>query len=206
MRFSQLLKQVLLVCVSLFALTGQAIADPWSDSERAYDAGNYEEAVKLIRPLAEQGKPSAQGLLGVMYKEGKGVPQDYKEAAKWYQLSAEQGNDRAQVNLGNLYYHGEGVQQNYKEAVKWYRLSAEQGNVGAQIYLSGMYASGQGVPQDFVLENMWMNIAAANATDSDTQEKIAEMRDSSSKSMTASQIAEAQELARKCTTNKFKGC
>jgi hypothetical protein len=34
------LKQMLLVCVCLFALTGQAIADSLSDAYDAYNAGN----------------------------------------------------------------------------------------------------------------------------------------------------------------------
>jgi ribosomal protein S6 len=52
---------------------------------------------------------------------------------------------------------------------------------------------------------MWANIAATNAPASELQEK-ASYRDSIAKNMTAQQIAEAQELARKCTANKFKGC
>jgi len=45
----------------------------------------------LFRLSAEQGYAPAQSYLGVMYKDGKGVPQEYKEAVKWYRLSAEQG-------------------------------------------------------------------------------------------------------------------
>lgn len=52
---NKLLKQMLLVCVCLFALTGQAIADALSDANRAYDAGNYAEAAKILMPLAKRG-------------------------------------------------------------------------------------------------------------------------------------------------------
>ncbi len=34
--------------------------------------------------LAEQGNPTAQYRLGVMYDSGYGVAQDYAEAMKWY--------------------------------------------------------------------------------------------------------------------------
>ena len=37
---------------------------------------------------AEQGNADAQDNLGVMYANGKGVPQDYKIAVKWFKLPA----------------------------------------------------------------------------------------------------------------------
>jgi hypothetical protein len=39
-KMNKSLKQMLLVCVCLFALTGQAIADSLSDAYDAYNAGN----------------------------------------------------------------------------------------------------------------------------------------------------------------------
>ena len=56
----------------------------------AYDAGDYETALKEWLPLAEQGDAYAQGSLGMMYANGEGVPQDYTEAKKWFGLAAEQ--------------------------------------------------------------------------------------------------------------------
>ena len=44
----------------------------------------------------------AQLNLGLMYAQGKGVPQDYKEAIKYFRLSAEQGNADAQMVLDAL--------------------------------------------------------------------------------------------------------
>jgi TPR repeat protein len=119
---NQSLKQVLLVCVCLFALNGQAIADSLSDATLAFKAKDYENAAKLIRPLAEQGNADAQSKLGWMYNFGQGVRQDYKEAEKLYRLAADQGDASAQFNLGEMYYYGLGVTKDYKEAVKWYRL------------------------------------------------------------------------------------
>lgn len=202
---NKLLKQMLLVCVCLFALAGQAIADSLSDAEDAYNAKDYPKAAKLFRPLAEKGNAYAQLNLGTMYDNGQGVPQDFKEAAKWYRLAAEQGNASAQSNLGVIYRNGQGVLQNYQEAAKWTRLAAEQGNASAQSNLGAMYGSGQGVTQDYVRAHMWLNIANANA-DSDKQKIYIGQRNQVAEHMTANQIAEAQELARKCTVNKFKGC
>ncbi len=71
-------------------------------------------------------------LLGYLYENGKGVPQDYKEAVKRYRLAAEQGLAEAQNDLGYMYKEGQGVTQDYKEALKWYRLAAEQGHAEAR--------------------------------------------------------------------------
>lgn len=75
------LKQVLLICVCLLALTGQVIADSLSDAKRAYDAKDFTKAAKLYMPLAQQGDAFVQYKLGVMYSMGRGVPQDYEETA-----------------------------------------------------------------------------------------------------------------------------
>jgi uncharacterized protein len=191
------LKQVLLVCVCLFALTGQAIADSLSDAKGAYDAGDYAKAAKLYKPLAQLGDAGAQTNLGLMHYQGKGVPQDYKEAVKWFRLAAKNGYAPAQSRLGDMYLNGRGVLRDYKKAVKLFRLAAENGYVPAQTRLGDMYQNGLGVPKNYVLAYMWKDIAAANAQTGELKQL---------KQMTLQQIAEAHELARKCTANKFKGC
>ena len=44
---------------------------------------------------AEQAHPVAMLHLGVMYAEGRGVPQDYVRAHMWFSLSAAQGEQKA---------------------------------------------------------------------------------------------------------------
>ena len=71
-------------------------------------------------PLGSRaGVRSAQFNLGVMYLNGRGVPQDDAEAVKWHRLAAEQGYASAQFNLGVMYLNGRGVPQDDAEAVKW---------------------------------------------------------------------------------------
>lgn len=130
---------------------------------------------------------------------------DYEKAAKLYSPLAKDGNAEAQYNLGMMYRAGRGVPRDIKEAAKWYRLAAEQGNPLAQFNLGWMYASGKGVPQDYVRSRMWFNVAIANAASEAKKEFIVD-RDSIAESMTADQIAKAQELSKKCTAKKFKGC
>ena len=45
---------------------------------------------------AKAGDASAQTNLGLMYIDGKGVPQDYQQAVTWFTKAAEQGHASAQ--------------------------------------------------------------------------------------------------------------
>ena len=178
----------------------------WSgDLEKGYNAykrGDYATALKEWIPLAEGGEASIQSLLGEMYRQGIGVPQDDKIAAKWYTLAAEQGFLIAQLNLGVMYERGHGVPQDYKTAVKWYILAAEQGHVDSQINLGVMYALGQGVIEDKVTAHMWANIANSNGNEGG--KKLIELL--LKQGMTPSQIEKAQDLARECVKKNYKGC
>lgn len=94
----------------------------------AYRDGNYAQAVKLMRPFAENGDSWAQLYLETTYHGGQGTPQDYQEAVKWYRRSAEQGNSLGQFNLADMYKQG----QDYVRAHMWYNLAAAQGNYYAR--------------------------------------------------------------------------
>ena len=107
----------------------------------AYNRGDYATAYRLFRPLADQGDAFAQAYLGVMYDNGKGVPQDYAAAVRWYRKSADQGNAVAQFNLGFRYANGKGVPQDYAAAVRWYRKAADQGQAVAQTNLEALCAA-----------------------------------------------------------------
>ena len=50
----------------------------------AVQSGDYATALREWTPLAEQGNASAQFGLGLMYREGRGVPQDYKTTGHLY--------------------------------------------------------------------------------------------------------------------------
>jgi TPR repeat protein len=80
--------------------------------------------VDSLKNRAAQGEAKAQTILGLMYYEGRGVPQDYAEALKWFRLAAAQGDALAQHNLGLMYAKGYGVPQNHIEAHTWFTLAA----------------------------------------------------------------------------------
>ena len=96
----------------------------------AYQKGDYVGAAKEWRPLAEQGDPEPQYNMGLLYLDGKGVPQNPTEAANWFRRAAEQGYEKAQHNLGAMYGSGQGVKRDYIQAYKWLNICAAQGNAG----------------------------------------------------------------------------
>jgi uncharacterized protein len=178
-----------------------AFSADFQKAENAYNKGDYTTALREWTPLAEQGDLYAQTALGIMYYEGKGIPQDYKAAINWFTLAAEQGIDLAQFNLGQMYRNGKGIPQDYENAAKWFTLAAEQGNDLAQNSLGFQYHLGRGVLQNYPLAHMWWNVSSSLGN-----EDSRKLRDIIAKQMSPTQIETAQRLARECVKNNYKGC
>jgi hypothetical protein len=100
----------------------------------AFQRGDFATVLKILRPKALAGDPSAQHNLGYMYEKGYGVPHNGAVAASWYRKSANQGNPDGQLALGRLYFEGDGVARNLVEAYKWMYL-AGRGTSKAFAYL-----------------------------------------------------------------------
>ena len=113
-----------IVLLLALGLSEPVLAGPFEDAWAAYLKQDYTTALRLYRPLAEQGDAGAQFMLGVMYDFGRGVPKDYVQAVIWYRLAADQGDARAQNNLGSLYFRGEGVPKDYVLAYMWRNLAS----------------------------------------------------------------------------------
>ena len=125
-----------LTCLILF--TTPVVAGDWGDAIDAYDAGDYQEAFRLLEPLAEQGNAQAQYKLGLMYGSGEGVTQDYAKAVPWYRRAAEQGHLDAQLYLANKYQFGFGVPQSDLQAYAWSSIAAAQGEMTADVIKSSI--------------------------------------------------------------------
>ena len=91
---------VVIFLAALFLLSGRAPASPPIDFSG--------EDLHTLQTRAAQGDAQAQHNLGVLYAEGRGVPQDHVMARQWYEQAAAQGVAKAQNNLGMLYRDGQG--------------------------------------------------------------------------------------------------
>ena len=135
---------ILLLCL----LIAPSAWGDYQDGRKAYNRGDYETALKELRPLAEQGHAGAQYFIGYTYYKGQGVDQDGEEAVKWLRKAAEQGDVKAQLRLGMMFRLGLSVAKNYAKAEKWLRMATEQGDAKARYNLGLMYYRGEGVDQD----------------------------------------------------------
>lgn len=98
---------------------------------RAYQLGDYDEALEFFKSLSDEGVAEAQFHYGFMHAQGLGVPQNYGVAAEWYREAARQGHPQAQNYLGLLYYQGNGLDRSFREAFLYFELSAAAGNEDA---------------------------------------------------------------------------
>jgi uncharacterized protein len=174
-----------MVCLTSSACSSRTPAVDTSKNDRAV------AQVNELRKSAEAGDAAAQFRLGLLYEEGKGLPQNYLQAKEWFETAALQGHAAAQLHLGTLYLGGNGAPQSAQMALVWYGRAAEHEEGLAFAKLGGMYARGRGVLQDFIQAHMWYNLGAAHGDWS-----AAEARNALAQQMSAAQIAEAQRLAR----------
>ena len=61
------MRTLLTALTALMLFATPVVAGVWEDAEAAYKAGDYEEAFRLFKPLAEQGDLLAQYNLGLIY-------------------------------------------------------------------------------------------------------------------------------------------
>ena len=89
------LKHVAAAIILVLGFAAPAAAGPLEDADAALKRRDYATAVRLNRPLAEQGNANAQYNLGTFYDNGLGVPQDKVRAYMWFSLSAAHGREGA---------------------------------------------------------------------------------------------------------------
>lgn len=214
-----------LLLIAAVALSARA-QDGFEAGVAAYERADYQRALEIFRPRAEQGDAAAQAYLGAMYRLGHGVAPDDRQSARWLLRAAEQGHAEAQYSLASLYamglaeppaaselnqaadakdldtaifwYRG-GTRRGHAEAARWFHRAAERGLPVAQYRLATMFAGGLAVPQDLVLAHKWFSLAAAGLPPGTGRDRLIGARDQLAEDMTADQIAEAQRLVRDWT-------
>jgi uncharacterized protein len=145
---------------------------------------------KILRKIAEAGDLKAQVTLGLMYRDGNGVPKDYKEAWKWYQKAADQGEKVAQYNLRNIYDEAIGclrlpdysefkeerlrAMSVIEEALNGFHKVAEKGHPFVQCQLGRIYRDGHGVSKNLSKAAEWYRKAAEQG-DREAQKELGDI-------------------------------
>ena len=86
------MRKLMIIAAAVLAFGSVAAnADSLQDGARYFQRADYNRALASWRPMAVQGNPVAQNNLGIMYLDGKGVPQNTSEAVRYLSLSAAAG-------------------------------------------------------------------------------------------------------------------
>lgn len=149
-------------------LAGTAVAAPAATAAQtlekawtAYNIGQYKQVIQMVQPLASDGNPRAQVLLGRCYENGLGVNQDLSTAAKWFRLAADQNDSEAQVLLAYQYELGMGLPRNEAAVADLMRRAADNGNAEARFNLALYYSQGKfGFPKNPEESFRWAKLAA----------------------------------------------
>lgn len=137
--------RTLLITASICTLATPPIAQSFDDGVKAADAGNYDLALEIWKPLAQNGNAKAQANLGVLLAIGMGVQQDTNAALHWLCQAIYQGDDSAQLSIGTLLREGHLVPRDDEAAAYWFLQAAQQGNAIAQASYADLVQTGLSV-------------------------------------------------------------
>lgn len=140
---------------------GLAIQSKETSMYTSYYHGQYEKAYIYAERLSKEGNPRAQEVLGELYLEGLGVPQDTYKAVDWLKKSANQSNAEAQNLLAKIFRD----EKNYKESVYWYQRAVENGHKDAPNDLAICYEKGWGVAKDLHTAHTLFSLGAERGDD-----------------------------------------
>ncbi len=114
---------------------------------------DYESAMKWYLKAAKSKypHPGAMYRIGMLYLDGKGVPQNTETAIRWLELGAKGGAGWASEALTDLYLSGKATKKNTARALELLNKEAERGSHEAHRDLGLMYYYGEEVARDFAL-------------------------------------------------------
>jgi len=153
------------------------------------------DPVRAFRYLQEAEKrgrysPESLSIIGTLYLQGAGVPQNYRLAKSYLTRAAEMGDITAKKNLAYLLYNGLGGGKDYGQALRLYRQAALSGDNEAQYNVGLMYANGLGSGVDRVRAYAWFSLAASRGNTA-----AAAARNGLLARMSWEELNKAQELA-----------
>ena len=105
---------------------------------------NYLEAMKSFEAAALAPRADAQYHIGMIHRDGLGVPVDRTEGLRWLILSAKKRYAPALAELGRIYFEGEGVAADRVEGWSFLVLANRFGTAGERRVvdeLFGKYAN-----------------------------------------------------------------
>lgn len=147
-----------IVLASWLMVPAPVLADAVVDRvSEALVRGDFDQACRAARDIADMASPARQYLLGTCFETGAGLPQDFQEASRWYRKAMDQGVADAMANLGWLIARGR-VAGMPDEGVRLVREAAERGNPLGEYFHARLLAD-QGRPVEETVR--WLKRSAA---------------------------------------------
>lgn len=130
-------------------LPAAALADN-SKGIAAFEARDFSESIRLLRPAADKGDAEAQYYLGFANRNvGLDNADDPKKAVgflseshAWFEKSALQGYAQAQTEYASDFNTGLGAVTDYGKALEWMQKAYANGDEGARLDLQQWYEEG----------------------------------------------------------------
>jgi len=129
---------------------------------------------KLLKK-AKKGDAEAQGEVGYMYLNGKGVDKNLINAHKWFKKSANKGYPKAQFYMWALGKTGISGEEGKEKANDWLIKSAENDFPKAQLTLASFYSEGRYFEKNKSKAKMWLDKLINNEKASEKMKKTAKM-------------------------------
>jgi TPR repeat protein len=98
-------------------------AGDYDDAVTALTDGEYRQAYRGFKRLAQRDHVEAQFQVAMLYLFGQGVKLDTEQGIHWLERAANNGSYAAANELAQIYIAGRGVPPNEAEAIKWMELA-----------------------------------------------------------------------------------
>ena len=144
-----------IVALAAAITVSACFANTLGDANAAYQAGDFEKAMSIAKPLAIEGNADAQYLTGLMYWRGRAVNRDDGAAAEWFAKAVSQNHKEATNDLGAMYRDGEGVGKDERRAFELFERAAENGSSAGQFNAGKAYQHGLGTRKNNIRARYW---------------------------------------------------
>ncbi len=147
---------IALIALVIWRLIPLSTEQALAAANRAWRTGHFDEATRIWTPLAEQGQPRAQALMGWSHEVGQGSEQGMDCAIRLYRQAAQAGDAFGQYRLGEVYLRGAGVKRDLHEAFRWMELAARNGDVPAMLKVGILHLMGVNGRVELAEAKQWL--------------------------------------------------
>ena len=130
-----------------------------ASANRAWRTGHFDEATRIWSPLAEQGQPRAQALMGWSHEVGQGASRISAGPSRSIVRRRRRGCLRPIPARGGV-PAGAGVKRDLREAFHWMELAAKNGDVPAMLKVGVLHLMGVRGRVDLPRAKEWLYQAA----------------------------------------------